>query len=181
MERPVLRMGHPELRRVAELVPEHEFGSARIASLVEDLWDTMAARGGVGLAATQIGEASRVVVFGMESSARYPNAPAIPRTVLLNPVIEPLDDEMEEAWEGCLSVPGMRGLVPRHLRIRYGGVTPEGVGVDREAAGFHARVVQHECDHLDGILYPMRMTDMSRFGFEEELADVLGLGDCPPD
>ena len=174
-------MGHPELRRVAEPVPEHEFGSARIASLVEDLWDTMAARGGVGLAATQIGEASRVVVFGMESSARYPDAAAIPRTVLLNPVIEPLGDEMDEAWEGCLSVPGMRGLVPRHLRIRYGGVTPEGVGVDREAAGFHARVVQHECDHLDGILYPMRMTDMSRFGFEEELADVLGLGDCPPD
>ena len=181
MERPVLRMGHPELRRVAEPVPEHEFGSARIASLVEDLWDTMAARGGVGLAATQIGEASRVVVFGMESSARYPNAPAIPRTVLLNPVIEPLGDEMEEAWEGCLSVPGMRGLVPRHLRLRYRGVTPEGVGVEREAAGFHARVVQHECDHLDGILYPMRMTDMSRFGFEEELADVLGSGDCPPD
>ena len=181
MERPVLRMGHPELRRVAEPVPEHEFGSARIASLVEDLWDTMAARGGVGLAATQIGEACRVVVFGMESSARYPDAAASPRTVLLNPVIEPLGDEMEEAWEGCLSVPGMRGLVPRHLRIRYGGVTPEGVGVDREAAGFHARVVQHECDHLDGILYPMRMTDMSRFGFEEELADVLGLGDCPPD
>ena len=181
MERPVLRMGHPELRRVAEPVPEHEFGSARVASLVEDLWDTMAARGGVGLAATQIGEASRVVVFGMESSARYPDATAIPRTVLLNPVIEPLGDEMEEAWEGCLSVPGMRGLVPRHLRIRYGGVTPEGVGVEREVAGFHARVVQHECDHLDGILYPMRMTDMSRFGFEEELADVLGFGDCPPD
>ena len=174
-------MGHPELRRVAEPVPEHEFGSARIASLVEDLWDTMAARGGIGLAATQIGEASRVVVFGMESSARYPDAPAIPRTVLLNPVIEPVGDEREEAWEGCLSVPGMRGLVPRHLRIRYRGATPEGVGVDREVSGFHARVVQHECDHLDGILYPMRMTDMSRFGFEEELADVLGLGDCPPD
>ena len=181
MERPVLRMGHPELRRIAEPVPEHEFGSARIASLVEDLWDTMEARGGIGLAATQIGEASRVVVFGMESSARYPDAPEIPRTVLLNPVIEPLGDEREEAWEGCLSVPGMRGLVPRHLRIRYRGATPEGAGVDREVAGFHARVVQHECDHLDGILYPMRMTDMSRFGFEEELADVLGLGDCPPD
>ena len=181
MERPVLRMGHPVLRRVAEPVPEHEFGSGRIAALVEDLWDTMAARGGIGLAATQIGEASRVVVFGMESSARYPDAPAIPRTVLLNPVIEPLGDEMDEAWEGCLSVPGMRGMVPRHRRIRYGGVTPEGVGIDREAAGFHARVVQHECDHLDGILYPMRMTDMSRFGFEEELAGVLGIGDCPPE
>ena len=181
MERLVLRMGHPELRRVARPVTEHELGSARIASLVEDLWDTMAARGGIGLAATQIGETIRVVVFGMESSARYPHAPAIPRTALLNPVIEPLDDEVDEAWEGCLSVPGMRGLVPRHRRIRYRGVTPEGARVDREVAGFHARVVQHECDHLDGILYPMRMTDMSRFGFEEELADVLGREDCPPD
>ena len=181
MERPVLRMGHPELRRMARPVAESELGSARIESLVEDLWDTMAARGGIGLAATQIGDASRVVVFGMEASTRYPHAPAIPRTVLLNPVIEPLDDDMEEAWEGCLSVPGMRGLVPRHRRIRYRGVTPEGARVDREVAGFHARVVQHECDHLDGVLYPMRMTDMSRFGFEEELADVLGRDDCPPD
>ena len=181
MERPILRMGHPELRRVAEPVAESEIGGARIASLVEDLWDTMAARGGVGLAATQIGEPSRVVVFGMEWSARYPNAPAIPRTVLLNPMIEPLDDEMENAWEGCLSVPGMRGLVPRQRRIRYRGLTPEGAPVDRDVADFHARLVQHECDHLDGILYPMRMTDMSRFGFEEELSEVLGTQDCPPD
>ena len=181
MERPILRMGHPELRRVAEPVTESEIGGARIASLVEDLWDTMAARGGVGLAATQIGEPSRVVVFGMEWNARYPNAPAIPRTVLLNPMIEPLDDEMEDAWEGCLSVPGMRGLVPRHRRIRYRGLTPEGAAVDRDVADFHARLVQHECDHLDGILYPMRMTDMSRFGFEEELSEVLGTQDCPPD
>ncbi len=181
MERPVLRMGHPELRRVAEPVPESELGTARIATLVEDLWDTMAARGGVGLAATQIGEASRVVVFGMESSARYPDAPAVPRTVLVNPVIEPLDEEMEEAWEGCLSVPGLRGLVPRHRRIRYRGSTPAGERIDREVEGFHARVVQHECDHLDGVLYPMRMTDMSSFGFEEELARVLGIEDCPPE
>lgn len=181
MERPVLRMGHPELRRVAEPVPESALGGARLARLVEDLWDTMAARGGVGLAATQIGEASRVVVFGMESSARYPHAPAIPRTELVNPVIEPLDEEMEEAWEGCLSVPGLRGLVPRHRRIRYRGLTPGGERIEREVEGFHARVVQHECDHLDGVLYPMRMSDMSRFGFEEELAEMLGVEDCPPD
>ncbi len=181
MERPVLRMGHPELRRVAEPVTASELGTAHIASLVEDLWDTMEARGGVGLAATQIGEPRRVVVFGMEWSARYPDAPAIPRTVLVNPVIEPFDDEMEEAWEGCLSVPGMRGVVPRHRRIRYRGLTPEGAPLSRDVEGFHARVVQHECDHLDGILYPMRMTDMSRFGFEEELAGVLGMQDCPPD
>jgi len=181
MERPVLRMGHPELRRVAEPVAESELGTARIASLVEDLWDTMAARGGVGLAATQIGEPRRVVVFGMEWSARYPQAPAVPHTVLINPVIEPLDDEIDEAWEGCLSLPGMRGVVPRHRRTRYRGLTPEGVPLSRDVEGFHARVVQHECDHLDGILYPMRMTDMSRFGFEEELAEVLGMQDCPPD
>ena len=181
MERPVLRMGHPELRRVAEPVVASELGTARIASLIEDLWDTMAARGGVGLAATQIGEPHRIVVFGMEWSARYPQAPAVPRTVLINPVIEPLNDEMEEAWEGCLSVPGMRGMVPRHRRIRYRGLTPEGAPLSRDVEGFHARVVQHECDHLDGILYPMRMTDMSRFGFEEELAEVLGMQDCPPD
>ena len=181
MERPVLRMGHPELRRVAAPVSDSELGTVRLASLVEDLWDTMAARGGVGLAATQIGEPHRVVVFGMESSARYPHAPAIPRTALVNPVIEPLDDEMDEAWEGCLSVPGLRGLVPRYRRIRYRGLTPEGARIEREVEHFHSRVVQHECDHLDGILYPMRMTDMSRFGFEEELAGVLGLQDCPPD
>ena len=174
-------MGNPELRRVAEPVAKVELCSERIASLVEDLWDTMAARGGIGLAATQIGEASRVVVFGMEWSARYPAAPAIPRTVLVNPVIEPLDDEMEEAWEGCLSVPGLRGLVPRHRRIHYHGLTPEGAPISRDVEGFHARVVQHECDHLDGILYPMRMTDMSHFGFEEELVEVLGVQGCPPD
>ena len=174
-------MGHPELRRVAAPVPELEIGTSRIESLVEDLWDTMAARGGVGLAATQIGEPRRVVVFGMEWSARYPHAPAIPRTVLINPVIEPLDDEVDEAWEGCLSVPGMRGRVPRHRRIHYRGVTSEGATLSRDVDGFHARVVQHECDHLDGILYPMRMTDMSQFGFEEELAEVLGMQDCPPD
>ena len=181
VERSVLRMGHPELRRVAEPVAESELGSARVATLVDDLWDTMAARGGIGLAATQIGEPSRVVVFALERSARYPRAPMVPRTVLVNPVIEALDDDIEEAWEGCLSVPGMRGLVPRHRRIRYRGLSPEGAAIDREVDGFHARVVQHECDHLDGVLYPMRMTDMSRFGFEEELAETLGGQDCPPD
>ena len=165
---------------MAEPVPESELGTPRIAALVEDLWDTMSARGGVGLAATQIGEPSRVVVFGMESSARYPKAPSIPHTVLVNPVIEFLDDQVEEAWEGCLSVPGMRGLVPRHRRIRYRGRSPAGEWLDREVEGFHARVVQHECDHLDGVLYPMRMTDMSRFGFEEELSEAIGSRACPP-
>ena len=167
-ERPVLRYGDPRLLEPSAAVERFEPGA--LEPLLMDLWDTMAARGGVGIAAPQIGEFVRVVVFGMESSERYPSAPPVPRTVLVNPVIEPLDESVEEGWEGCLSVPGMRGLVPRHLRIRYRGLDEHGEPFSREVDGFHARVVQHECDHLDGVLYPMRVRDLRQFGFEEELA-----------
>ena len=166
-ERAVLRYGDPRLHQVSTALNEIE--AARLQVLLEDMWDTMHARGGVGIAAPQIGEFVSVVVFGMNHSERYPQAPPIPRTVLINPIVEPLDDLMEEAWEGCLSVPGMRGLVPRYQRIRYRGVDENGAPLEREVDGFHARVVQHECDHLDGILYPMRVADLREFGFEEEL------------
>ncbi len=178
-ERRVLRMGDPDLQRIA--APVREFATPALGRLVEDLWDTMALYGGIGLAATQIGVTQRVVVFGLEHSERYPEAPPIPRTVLVNPEIEPLDDEMAEGWEGCLSLPGLRGLVPRYQRIRYRGFDENGMPIVREANDFHARVVQHECDHLDGVLYPMRMADMSRFGFEEELSkdERLRENACP--
>lgn len=166
--RPVLRMGDPDLQRVSEPVSRFEGGA--LGPLVEDLWDTMAARGGVGIAAPQIGVRLRVVVFEVEHSVRYPDAPPVPRTVLVNPQIEPMDEEMVDGWEGCLSVPGLRGVVPRYRRIRYRGLDADGVRFEREAEDFHARVVQHECDHLDGILYPQRMRDLSTLGFEEELS-----------
>ena len=133
------------------------------------MFDTMHAAGGVGLAAPQIGELVRVVVFGFEQNERYPEAPAVPRTILLNPVLTPLGNDEEEGWEGCLSVPGLRGLVPRFRRLRYQGFDPQGARIDRTVEGFHARVVQHEVDHLEGILYPMRIRDMSRFGFQDVL------------
>lgn len=167
-ERPVLRYGDPRLLEPSVAITHFEPGC--LDDLLVDLWDTMAARGGVGIAAPQIGEFVRVVVFGMEASERYPSAPPVPRTVLVNPVIEALDDTVEEAWEGCLSVPGMRGLVRRHQRIRYSGLDERGQPFSRDVEGFHARVVQHECDHLDGVLYPMRVRDLRNFGFEEELA-----------
>ena len=166
-ERAVLRYGDPRLHQIS--TPLHDFEATRVRALLEDMWDTMHALGGVGIAAPQIGEFVRIVVFGMERSERYPQAPPIPSTVLINPVVEPLDDAMEDGWEGCLSVPGMRGLVPRYQRIRYRGVDASGALLEREVDGFHARVVQHECDHLDGILYPMRVEDLREFGFEEEL------------
>jgi peptide deformylase len=166
--KPVLRMGDPRLLQVAE--PVAEAGTGALRALVRDLHDTMAAENGAGLAAPQIGVGLRVVVFGFERNPRYPDAPEVPPTELVNPVIEPLGDDMEEGWEGCLSVPGLRGWVPRHRRIRYRGMDPEGRPIDRVAEGFHARVVQHECDHLDGILYPRRIRDMTRFGFIQELA-----------
>jgi peptide deformylase len=166
-ERAVLRYGDPRLHQIS--TPLHDFEATHVRALLEDLWDTMHALGGVGIAAPQIGEFVRVVVFGMEHSERYPQAPPIPSTVLINPVVEPLDDAMDDGWEGCLSVPGMRGLVPRYQRIRYRGVDASGALFEREVDGFHARVVQHECDHLDGILYPMRVEDLREFGFEEEL------------
>lgn len=161
--RRVLVMGDPRLLEVA--APVRELGTEALRSLVADLRDTMRAERGAGLAAPQIGVGLRVVVFG------YEDDDVVPPTVLVNPVIEPLGDEMEEDWEGCLSVPGMRGRVPRHQRVRYRGVDPEGRRIDRQAEGFHARVVQHECDHLDGILYPRRIRDLRDFGFVEPLRD----------
>jgi peptide deformylase len=166
--RPVLRYGDPRLLQPSREVSDFSTGGP-LGALLADMWDTMEERGGVGIAAPQIGESVRVVVFGVEQSERYPQAPPVPRTVLVNPVIEPLGDELEEAWEGCLSVPGMRGLVPRHRCIRYSGRDEHGAAFTREVEGFHARVVQHECDHLDGVLYPMRVRDLSQFGFEDEL------------
>ncbi|MDX1433821.1 MAG: peptide deformylase [Gammaproteobacteria bacterium] len=165
--RTVLRMGDPDLRRVSR--PVRDFSDGALEALIADMWETMEARGGVGIAAPQIGVDLRVVVFGLEQSERYPEAPPVPRTVLVNPVIEPLDDEMIEGWEGCLSVPGLRGVVPRYRRIRYRGVDQQGRPLEREVEDFHARVVQHEVDHLDGILYPQRMLDLAKLGFEDEI------------
>jgi peptide deformylase len=165
--REVLRMGHPVLRERAK--PVERFGTPELRSLLEDMKDTMAAKSGAGLAAPQIGVGQRLVIFGVEANARYPDAEPIPFTVLVNPKIVILTREIEEDWEGCLSVPGMRGVVPRYRKLRYSGFDIEGNPFEREAEGFHARVVQHEYDHLDGILYPQRMTDLSQFGFNEEL------------
>ena len=165
--RQVLRMGDARLLRRAG--PVSNFGSDELNALLEDMRDTMRAMNGVGLAAPQIGANLRVVIFGAQGSPRYPDAEAVPETVLVNPVITALDDGTEEAWEGCLSLPGLRGLVPRLRNIRYQGCDEYGALIDRTASGFHARVVQHECDHLDGILYPMRIRDMAKFGYTEEL------------
>lgn len=165
--RTLLRMGDARLLQPA--APVGEFGTPALAALIEDLFDTMAAHGGVGLAAPQIGVGLQVVIFGFERSERYPDAAPVPRTILVNPVITPLTGELEEGWEGCLSVPGLRGWVPRWTRLRYTGFDAAGQPIDRIATGFHARVVQHECDHLDGVLYPMRVRDFSRFGFTEVL------------
>ena len=163
----ILKMGDPRLLRVAE--PVREFDTSELHALIADMFDTMHAANGVGLAAPQIGVNLQLVIFGFNKNERYPDAPAVPETVLLNPVLTPLSDEMAEGWEGCLSVPGLRGVVPRHLRLHYSGVDPSGKPLSRDAEGFHARVVQHECDHLLGILYPMRVRDFSRFGFTEVL------------
>ncbi len=165
--RPILRLGHPLLRQVA--APVTALGTAALRDLVHDLLDTMRANDGAGLAANQIGVPTRVVVFELASNPRYPDAEPVPLTVLVNPKIEILGDERDLGWEGCLSVPGMRGLVPRYRRLRYRGCDELGTPIDRTVEGFHARVVQHECDHLDGILYPMRMQDLSRFGFTDVL------------
>lgn len=168
-------MGDPRLlQRAAEV---RSFGTPELAALLEDMFDTMHAAGGVGLAAPQIGESLRVVVFGFERNERYPQAPAVPRTILINPVLTPMGSDEEEGWEGCLSVPGMRGLVPRFRRLRYRGSDPQGAPIDRTVEGFHARVVQHEVDHLDGILYPQRIRDMTRFGFQDVLFPGQPAGD----
>jgi len=166
--REILKMGDPRLLRVAE--PVREFGTPELRTLVDDMFETMQAVKGAGLAAPQIGVNLQLVIFGFPSgNQRYPDAPAVPETILLNPVIESLEDRLEEGWEGCLSVPGLRGVVPRLARIRYRGVDLEGRPFEREADGFHARVVQHECDHLVGVLYPMRVRDFSRFGYTSVL------------
>jgi len=165
--RKVLRMGDPRLLQRAE--PVSDFDTRELHALLADMRDTMRALNGAGLAAPQIGEGLRVVIFGVQLNSRYPEAENVPETVLINPVISPLGEAMEEGWEGCLSVPGLRGLVPRHVYIRYQGRDEHGALIDRSVSGFHARVVQHECDHLDGILYPMRIRDMAKFGYNEEL------------
>jgi peptide deformylase len=163
----ILKMGDPRLLRQAE--PITDFDTPELHALIADMFETMHAANGAGLAAPQIGVNRQLVIFGFSSNERYPDAPAVPETVLLNPVITPLSDEMEGGWEGCLSVPGLRGIVSRHTRLRYQGVDQFGNVIDREVDGFHARVVQHECDHLIGVLYPMRITDFSQFGFTEVL------------
>jgi peptide deformylase len=164
-------MGDARLLRVAQ--PVREFNTSELHTLIADMFDTMEAANGAGLAAPQIGVDLQLVIFGFTRNARYPDAPPVPNTVLLNPVIVPLDGAVEEGWEGCLSVPGLRGLVPRHTRIRYSGVDPQGRPMEREAEGFHARVVQHECDHLIGRLYPTRMTDLTKLGFTSVLFPEL--------
>jgi peptide deformylase len=166
--RPILRLGDPRLREIA--APVREIHAPELQTLIADMLETMEANDGAGLAAIQIGVPLRVVIFGVEQNPRYPDVEPVPFTVLINPEITPLGEEREYGWEGCLSVPGMRGLVPRYARIRYRGRDASGAPIDRTVAGFHARVVQHECDHLDGILYPQRIEDMTAFGFNEELA-----------
>ena len=165
--REILKMGDPRLLRIAQ--PVREFGTTELRTLVADMFDTMKAANGAGLAAPQIGVELQLVIFGFERNERYPEAPPVPLTVLANPEIEPLGDAMVEGWEGCLSVPGLRGLVPRFERIRYRGFDEAGRAIEREAEGFHARVVQHECDHLIGRLYPTRMTDLTQLGFTSVL------------
>ncbi|CAJ0812229.1 MULTISPECIES: peptide deformylase [Ralstonia] len=171
MIRNILKMGDSRLLRVAKRV--ERFNTPELTALIEDMFDTMDAARGAGLAAPQIGVDLQVVIFGFDRSERYPDAPAVPKTVLINPTIEPLTEETEEGWEGCLSVPGLRGVVPRYTRLRYTGFDQHGHTIDRIAEGFHARVVQHECDHLQGVLYPMRVKDFTRFGFTEILFPEL--------
>jgi peptide deformylase len=173
--REILKMGDPRLLRVAE--PVREFGTPQLEALIADMFETMHAANGAGLAAPQIGVNLQVVIFGFRQNPRYPDAPEVPETVLINPVLRPLSDETEEGFEGCLSVPGLRGSVPRYTRLRYEGFDQHGNRISRDAEGFHARVVQHEVDHLLGILYPMRIKDFSRFGFTEVMFPNLPDGD----
>ncbi|KPK12476.1 MAG: peptide deformylase [Acidithiobacillales bacterium SG8_45] len=160
-------MGDPLLLQPSQ--PVTEFSTPELDALIADMFDTMHAQRGAGLAAPQIGIMKRVVIFGVEANPRYPDAESVPTTVLINPIIEPIGDDADLGWEGCLSVPGMRGLVSRYTHIRYRGMNEKGETIERTASDFHARVVQHECDHLDGVLYPMRIQDMRYFGFEEVL------------
>ncbi|MEY3746646.1 MAG: hypothetical protein RL194_105 [Pseudomonadota bacterium] len=165
--RTVLRMGDPLLLQQAALV--EAFDTPELHALIKDMEDTMAHMNGAGIAAPQIGVSLRVVIFGVGANPRYPDAGHVPYTVLINPVLHPVGDEVEDGWEGCLSVPGMRGIVPRYRRLHYTGFDQYGNAIDRLVSGFHARVVQHECDHLDGILYPMRIRDLANFGFTDVL------------
>lgn len=167
----ILKMGDPRLLRVAQ--PVQQFDTPELHALVADLFETMAAANGAGLAAPQIGVDLQLVIFGYTHNLRYPDAPPVPPTVLINPVITPVDDEIVNGWEGCLSVPGLRGEVPRHARIRYCGFDAQGRPIEREAEGFHARVVQHECDHLIGRLYPTRMADLTKLGYTSVLFPEL--------
>ncbi|MFC7420870.1 peptide deformylase [Iodobacter arcticus] len=169
--RTVIKMGDPLL--LEQAAPVETFGTPELHSLISDLFDTMQATGGVGIAAPQIGVSLQVVIFGFDMSDRYPEAEAVPMTVLINPVLTPLSDEMVDGWEGCLSVPGLRGEVPRYTQLRYQGFDAEGQIIDRTVSGFHARVVQHECDHLNGILYPQRIKDLRRFGYTDTMFPEL--------
>jgi len=171
----VLRMGDARLLRIAQVVSA--FDTPELHGLLADMRDTMHTMNGVGLAAPQIGVNLRVVIFEVAGNPRYPEAEAVPQTVLINPLITRLENDEEEDWEGCLSVPGLRGIVPRFIHIRYQGYDEYGVAIDRSVSGFHARVVQHECDHLDGILYPMRMRDLSQLGYTDVLFPGQKLGD----
>jgi peptide deformylase len=167
--KPILKMGDPLLLQVADLVTPQMITTPQIQDIIQDLLDTMHAAKGAGLAAPQIGISLQIVVFGFEKNQRYPNEAPIPQTILINPIITPIGLSLENGWEGCLSVPGLRGLVPRFQEIQYQGLDESGQAIDRVVSGFHARVVQHECDHLIGKLYPMRIEDMSQFGFTEVL------------
>jgi peptide deformylase len=172
--RPILKMGDPRLLRQAE--PVTEFGTPELEALVADMFDTMHAANGAGLAAPQIGVNLQLVIYGFKQNERYPDAPPVPETVLINPALTPLSDAIDEAWEGCLSVPGLRGVVPRWTHLHYEGFDQFGNRISRDAEDFHARVVQHECDHLAGILYPMRMKDLSQFGYVDVLFPDLDPG-----
>lgn len=167
MIRPILKMGDPRLLRKAE--PVTQFASGALDALIADMFDTMHAVKGVGLAAPQIGVNLQLVIFGFGQNTRYPDAPAVPETVLINPQLTPLSQETEDGWEGCLSVPGLRGMVPRWKLLHYEGMDQFGKRISRDVEGFHARVVQHETDHLEGILYPMRIKDMTQFGYVDVL------------
>ena len=173
--REVLKMGDPRLLAVSE--PVLEFGTPELDGLLADMRDTMRDLNGAGLAAPQIGVGLRVVIFGLEANPRYPEAEPVPFTVLINPALAPLGEQQDEGWEGCLSVPGMRGLVPRYRNLRYTGFDAAGAPIDRTVTDFHARVVQHEVDHLDGILYPRRIRDLTQFGFTDALFPGEDLAD----
>jgi len=179
--KPVLRLGDPRLLRIAREVSV--FNTPELDALITDMFDTMTEKDGAGLAAPQIGINLRIAIFGFETNPRYPQSPEVPKTILINPILTPLGDEKEDNWEGCLSVPGMRGMVSRYSRIRYTGCDATGSTIDVIAEGFHARVVQHECDHLDGIIYTHRLTDPTMFGFTEELfnSGKIDTSDCTDD